>query len=386
MPLGLSGQQLGFGAEQINGQVLIESKLTGKGIKIGIIDGGFLKADRNPSLKSVFENKQILGYRDYLDSGAAPYSGSKALDDIHGTEVWELIAGHNTEKDVQYGLATDASFYLARTDHGGYERRQEEHNAIKAMEWMASEGVRIINLSLGYNYGYDDKNENYRPDQMDGKSTVLTQAIDRISGQYGVLIIVAAGNDGDTKWRILNSPADSKSALSIGATKYKTWDDMDYSSKGPEWLGYVKPDVSCYASGGTSFSTPIITGLAACLLEKDPILTGKELKEIIIGSCNLSAPNNHLGYGVPNAEKALQVMNNEIVEETQQIIRTEKGSYKQAAIKNIPYFTVYHKNGWKVIRKETLRTSKDKIKIQRVEKATSSTIVWKGGSVEIVWD
>ena len=165
---------------------------------------------------------------------------------------------------------------------------------------------------------------------MDGKSTVLTQAIDRISGQYGVLIIVAAGNDGDTKWRILNSPADSKSALSIGATKYKTWDDMDYSSKGPEWLGYVKPDVSCYASGGTSFSTPIITGLAACLLEKDPTLTGKELKEIIIASCNLSAPNNHLGYGVPNAEKALQVMNNEIVEETQQIIRTEKGSYKQA--------------------------------------------------------
>ena len=144
------------------------------------------------------------------------------------------------------------------------------------MEWMAKQGVRIINLSLGYNYGYNNKAENYKPSQMDGKSTILTQAVERISREYDILFIVAAGNDGEKKWRIIDSPADAKSALTVGATKFKTWDDMSYSSKGPEWLEYVKPEISCFASSGTSFSTPIITGLAACILEKKPDLKSDE--------------------------------------------------------------------------------------------------------------
>ncbi len=385
MPLSLAGQQLGFGIEQINGQALIESDLTGRGIKVGIIDGGFLKADQHPFLKSLFEKKQIIGYRDYLDSTATAYSGSKALDDIHGTEVWGLIAGYNKEKGVQYGLATGAFFYLARTDHGGYEKRQEEKNAIKAMEWMAQEGVRIINLSLGYNYGYTNKHENYKPAQMDGKSTILTQALNRISKEYDVLIIVAAGNDGNTSWRIINSPADAEKALSVGATKYKTWDNMNYSSKGPEWLNYVKPEVACYGAAGTSFSAPIITGLAACLLEKDSTLTSQELKELIVKSCNLSRANNYIGYGVPDAKKALAMLDGEIIHNTNNEIAVHKKNYKLIIDKDTPYFTVYHKDEWKVIQKETLRTLKEKIKIHRKEKATSSTVIWKGGTLEIIW-
>ena len=385
LPFCLSGQQLGFALEQINAQAILKENLTGKGIKIGVIDGGFLRADQKESLKHLFENNLIAGYKDYLDSTALPYSGKKAWDDGHGTEVWELIAGYHPEKDVQYGLASAATYYLARTDHGGYERREEEENAIDAMEWMAKQGVRIINLSLGYNFGYTDKSENYKPKQMDGKSTILTQAINRFSNEYDILFVVAAGNDGDKKWRIIDSPADAERALTVGATKFKTWDNMTYSSQGPDWLSYVKPEVSCYASSGTSFSTPVITGLAACLLEKKPSLTSAELKQIIIQSASLKSPNNYTGYGVPDSEKALKLVSGETISPDLNEKISTKNYYKLILESRVPYVSAYHKKGWEVLEKETLRTNKLDYKIKRKAGATSTTLIWEDGQMEILW-
>ena len=375
----LFGQQLSFALEQINGQAIIEAGLTGKGVKVGIIDGGFLRADKSESLRHLFENGLVAGYKDYLDP--SPYSGSAGFDDAHGTEVWELIAGYSKEKKVQYGLATGATFYLARTDHGGYERKQEEKYAIEAIEWMAKEGVKIINISLGYNFGFNDKRENYQPEQMDGKSTILTQAVDRYSDEYGILFIVAAGNDGNHRWKVVGSPGDAKSALTVGATKLKVWDEMKYSSKGPEWLDYVKPEIACYSSLGTSFTAPVITGLAACLLEKDSTMTNEELKSIIVKSGNLDQPNNLIGYGVPDASQVLS--RNEGGSST--IIHVDKNSHQLVLEKPSIYLSVYHKDGWKVLKKEIIRKKKTKIKIKRNKGTTSSTVIWEGGSLEVVW-
>lgn len=380
----LFGQQLGFALEQINGRAIIDAGLTGKGVKIGIIDGGFLRADKNESLRRLFENNQVAGYKDYLDPDAKSFTGSAAFDDVHGTEVWELIGGFNEQRNVQYGLATGATYYLARTDHGGYERRQEEEFAIEAMEWMAKEGVQLINISLGYNFGFNNKRENYSQEQIDGKSTILTQAIDRISDKYGILFIVAAGNDGNNKWKILGSPGDAKSALTVGATKLKVWDAMKYSSKGPEWLDYVKPEISCYSSLGTSFSAPIITGLAACLLEKDPSLTGNQLKKVIIDAGNLIYPNNYLGYGVPDTRMALQLLDGKEIE-LPTTTYTQKNSLIITLKKPSIYVTIYHKNKWRVIRKEVIRSERTKLKIKRKEGTESSTMVWEDGSMEVVW-
>lgn len=381
----LFGQQLGFALEQINGQAIIDAGLTGKGVKIGIIDGGFLRADKSESLKAIFENGQVAVYKDYLDPEAADFSGSASFDDTHGTEVWELIGGFNARKEVQYGLAIGATYYLARTDHGGYERREEEKFAIEAMEWMAEEGVKIINISLGYNFGFTKKEENYQPEQMDGKSTILTQAVERISKAYGILFVVAAGNDGDHRWEIVGSPGDAPSALTVGATKFKVWDDMKYSSKGPEWLDYVKPEISCYSSLGTSFSAPIISGLAACLLEKNPEATVSQLRSAIVNAGNLTTPNNYLGYGVPDASKALrQIQGSEL--EKQKTVQCDKKSYILELNKPSIYVTVYHKRGWKVLKKETIRTNKTTIKIKRKEDAESSTMIWEDGDLEIIWE
>ncbi len=386
LPFGLQAQQMSFALEQINAQALVEEGLTGKGIKVGIIDGGFLRANTKEALQHLFDNNLVMGYRDFLDSSAADFSGSRVLDDVHGTEVWEMIAGHSTKKGIQYGLATGAMYYLARTDHGAYERREEERNAIKAMEWMAAEGVQIINLSLGYNYGYTRKEENYQPTQMDGESTILTQAVDRISEAHDILIVVAAGNDGDKKWRIIDSPADAKSALTVGATKFKTKDDMAYSSKGPHWLAYVKPEVACFAGSGTSFSTPIITGFAACILEKNPTLSAAALKTVIMRSANLKYPNNFVGYGVPNAAKALRLLQGDLPQDTFTEISTTKSTHKLTFESKVPYLSIYHKKGWEVLSKEFVKPKKNEYRVKKVKDAESSTILWTTGELEIFWE
>ncbi len=376
-------QQLGLALKQINGQAIIDAGLTGNGIKVGIIDAGFLRAQKNESLKHLFKNGQILGYRDYLDPNAKPFEGNAGSDDTHGTEVLDLIAGYDTKQHIQYGLAREASFFLARTDHRNYESRQEEKYAFEAMEWMAEEGVQIINISLGYNFGYTDKKENYTPKQMDGKSTILTQAIERLSKTHNILFIVAAGNDGNKKWKVVGSPGDAESALTVGATNLRVWDEMSYSAKGPVWLNYVKPEISCYSSLGTSFSAPIITGLAACLLEKDPSLTAQELKSLILQSGNLLAPNNYLGYGVPDSGKALELATKHIVTRSEPILRKE--TYNIELEKPSSYITIYHKNGWRILKKEILRTSKINVKIKQRLNAESSTVIWDGNSIEVIW-
>ncbi|MEM9894786.1 MAG: S8 family serine peptidase [Bacteroidota bacterium] len=385
LPIYVRCQQLGFALEQINARSIIEEGLSGSGVKIGIIDGGFLGAPDSPSLKKIFEKKLIAGYKDYLDSSAAPYSGSKALDDGHGTEVWRLLAGFNDERNIQYGLATGAIYYLARTDHGAYEKRTEEENAVKAMEWMATEGVQIINLSLGYNYGYRNKTENYTKEQMDGKSTLLTKAINRLSESHDILFVVAAGNDGGTKWKIIGSPADAASALTVGATKFSIWDKVRYSSLGPVHLDYVKPEIACYASAGTSFSTPIISGLAACLLEANPRLSSTDLKTIITQSGNLPYPNNYLGYGVPDASVALELSKSGVSEASDEERLPVRKKITVNTGGRSGYLQLYHKEGWKVLKQERIFPKRSNTKIKRPNSGSSTTVIRKGEVIEIEW-
>lgn len=380
----LSAQDLGFGLEQINGKAAIDAGLTGKGVKVGIIDGGFLRANETPSLQSFFKNDLVAFYKNYIKPKAADYSGSAVMDDLHGTEVWELIGGYNEEKEVQYGLATGATYYLAVTDHGAYEKRVEEQLAIEAMEQMAEEGVRIINLSLGYNYGYSDPSENYEPEQMDGKTTEITKAVDRLSKTHGILFVVAAGNDGSKHWEVIGAPADAEQALTVGSTNLKVWDKSDFSSIGPPQLTFVKPEVSCYSSLGTSFSAPIISGLAACLLEQNPALQGSDLKKILLASSHLNDPNNHIGYGVPDAAKAIELASGEPLKSTMKRVVSEKRSYKLVLEQPSIYVKIYHKKGWQVIEEERIK-AKQSIKIKAPVQATSTTVVFAGGSMEVIW-
>lgn len=384
--LPVAGQQLSFALDQINAQIFIDQGLTGKGVKIGIIDGGFLNANKSRSLKSHFDDDRVKYYKDFAMPDLEPYRGSRTLDDGHGTAVWSNIGGFNPNTNTQFGLATKSTYYIARTDHPVSESRKEERDMILAMDEMIKQGVKLFNISLGYTNEYTRKSEDYVPDQIDGMSTWITRSMDSLLSIHNVLVIVSAGNDGDSKWQTLSAPADSKNVLSVGASKLNGLEAMFYSSTGPEKLDYVKPDVSCFATNGTSFSAPIITGLAACLMEFDSTLSPQEIKQIIVQSGSLYlSPNNHLGNGVPNAQVIMDILqkdftlNKKIIGTTQNSTFIDLSGGKQKVI-------LYHKSdGWKVRSKQILK-AKRRLRIKRSDGCDRTTVLIKGEKpIEIRW-
>ncbi|WP_234733754.1 S8 family serine peptidase [Tellurirhabdus bombi] len=378
---------------QIQANVFTTSGLTAKNVTIGVIDAGFFGADSTSALKHIFKRNGIRDIRDYVNKLRPSnrfFSSLESMSDFHGTEVMAAIAGVDLTENIQYGLATDASFYLARTDHGGREFRGEEDNWISAMEWMDSLGVRIINTSLGYAKGFSDPKENYQPAQMDGHTSLISKAAQLAADKKGILVIVSAGNEGDDRaWRIISTPADAQGVLAVGATNARVWNRIGYSSIGPEFLPYLKPNVSCFSLYGTSLSAPVITGFAACLMQANPKLTNKELISIIEKSSHLYPyGNNFIGYGVPQASRALALARGQFVAPSAKSVTVTGKTYTlKLADYTEPSVSVFRKkDATRVLNQESVRVQNGKITLTRANHEKQTTVDLKREVIEVIWE
>ncbi|MFC6998411.1 S8 family serine peptidase [Rufibacter roseus] len=382
---------------QIKPQALFEAGLTGKGVKIGVIDAGFYGAPQKAGLAPIFESGRETAFRDYVNPDQQhPYTVRESNLDYHGTDVLLLIGGYDPTLNLLTGLAPEATYYLARTDHGKRENRMEEENFIKALEWMDSLGVRLVNSSLGYATGYDDPKENYRPDQMDG-SSMIARAVQTAIEEKGMTIILSAGNDGAKQsWQIIGTPADAPGTIAVGSSDFKTWTKQGYSGVGPAFLPYLKPDLVCFSANGTSFSAPIITGLAACLLQFKPELTNEELTNILRQSGHLYPyGNNFVGYGVPNAQQALWLAQDSLAATVSMplkplLVTGSKLKYKAAANRAAMQYNggivLFRKRSpTQVIRQEKRSTRARRIKLKRLPNETHTTLQIGPEVVELVW-
>ncbi len=375
---------------QIEAAAFRDAGLTGKGIKIGVVDAGFYEAHINQPLKHLFETSAIVAKRDYVNPKHIInfFSDSESFVDYHGSEVLTAIAGFDT--DSQQGLATDAQFYLARTDHGGSEFRGEEDNWVAAVEWLDSLGVKLVNTSLGYAKGFTNPSENYSPSQMDGHTSLISKVANIAVNQKGMLLIVSAGNEGDDpSWRIVSTPADAEGVIAVGATNQKLWNKIGYSSIGPEFLSYNKPNVSCYSLYGTSLSAPVITGFAACLMQSNPKLTNKEIRNIIEKSAHLYPfSNNYVGYGVPLATRAMQLLKNpdELLGHSKEI-KANGNTFTILLNTKIDVISIFHKKSkTHVIGQEAAKVRKGKLILKRQLNETHTTIDLKDEVIEVVWE
>ena len=372
--------------DQIHAGSVIQSGLSGKGVKIGIIDGGFYQADKDASLSQLVDNRRVAGYKNFIETGTSdPYVGPRKNNDYHGTAVWKAIAGR-TNKKIS-GLATGATFYLARTDQADKEYRGEEDYWVEALEWMHSQGVRLVNSSVGYSNGYDDPTENYLPVDVDGKSSAITQAARIASEEKGMLIVISAGNDGSNAFQVISVPADAKGVLTVGATGYHDWRKAGYSSIGPQTLNHIKPDISCYASSGTSFSAPVITGLAACMMEAKPELSNLEIKDLVIQSAHLyDYPNNYVGHGVPDAKKIMAILSlDEVKKVTSFEIMTSTSSVS-VDYEGLNIVAFHKSDSTTVFSQERLSAVKGKVTVNRQEGIAFTTIATPGKVWEIHWE
>ncbi len=378
-----------FVMKQIGIESFLQLGLNGKGVTIGVIDAGFFGANDTQSLKHIFDKNLVLGTKDYVNPKKVDYFGEReTASDFHGTEVLNAITGRNIKENYQLGLATNANFYLARTDSGNKEFRGEEDNWMAAMEWMDSLGVRLINTSLGYAKGFSNPKESYLPEQMDGKTSVIARAAQMAVEEKGMIVVVSAGNEGDDRsWQIISTPADVEGVIAVGATN-ELGMKMGYSSIGPEFLSYNKPNVSCYSLFGTSLAAPVITGFVACLLQANPRLSNKKIKEILEKSSNLYPyANNFIGFGIPNAQKAIDLTNNiepKVTTKTIEILEGEKQAEIPLQAKEI--VVVFNKkSAFQVISQESFKPKYNFISLKRNPQVKQSTVITHDEVIEVIW-
>ena len=376
---------------QIQAPDFAQAGLTGRFVNIGVIDAGFFGADSVGALKHIFARQGVTLVRDYVNDKKTHgnlFRTLETMSDFHGTEVLAAIAGSDPIENVQYGLATDAKFYLARTDQGNREYRGEEDNWVAAMEWMDSLGVRLINTSLGYAKGMSNPKDNYAPSQMDGHTSLISRAAQIAADKKGILVIVSAGNEGDDRsWRIISTPADAQGVLAIGATNAKLWNRIGYSSIGPESLPYLKPNVSCFSLYGTSLSAPVITGFAACVMQANPKLTNKQVMELIEKSSHLYPyGNNYVGYGVPQASRAIALLKNQPMPATARSVNASGKSVTLPITTSESAVSIFHKkDATHVIQQEAARPANGQLTLRRSAGEKQTTVDLKSEVIEVIW-
>ncbi len=303
------GLYLSYPLHQINAGAFIEKGWLAEGVDIGVIDGGFFGANADKNLQHLFEHKQVKETKDFFSPPKSDFYGEKKSEgEVHGSMVTTAIAGFNPVKNQLFGLGLKANFYFARTESSQKEARIEEDNWIAAIEWLDSLGVRLANSSLGYATGFTNPAESYKPEQMDGKTSLIAQGARMAVNEKGMILVVSAGNEGENKtWGgIVSTPGDVEEVISVGAN-----DDnglkMAYSSRGAENVGFIKPDLTVYSEFGTSLAAPIVTGIVAAMLEKNPNFKSSEIKKVLQLSSSLSlSPNNFVGFGFPDCEKIVK--------------------------------------------------------------------------------
>ncbi len=316
---GKQSQSYNYGAAYdqihlINGIPLHEQGYDGQGMMIGVLDAGFLNVDINTAFDSLWNNNQILGTRDFVNPGGNVFQAH-----YHGAMVLSTMGANLPGQMV--GTAPKAQYWLIRTEDAESEYLIEEINWVAGAEFADSVGVDVINTSLGYSE-FDNPSQNHTYADMDGNTTPISIGAD-IAASKGILCVNSAGNSGSSAWYYITAPADADSICTVGAVDNNGM-IADFSSHGPTSDGQIKPDVCATGSGttiidpwegnvsygsGTSFSSPITAGMAACLWQSHPNANNMEILQAMRESADkYDNPDNAYGYGIPDFEMAMGLL------------------------------------------------------------------------------
>jgi len=294
--------------EMLSGDYLHELDFTGEGMVIAVLDAGFPSVNTNPGFANMVNEGRLLGTYDF-EARTTNVDGTST----HGTKTTSDIAGFLQDNFV--GTAPQASYYLYVTEYVPTETPVEEAWWVEALERSDSLGVDVVNTSLGYQ-DFDNPNYDHSYQDLDGQTTFAARGAN-IAFDKGMILVTSAGNDGGG-FTYVGTPGDSPGMLTVGAVD-SNGNYASFSSIGPTTDGRIKPDVMAQGSSsavigtdgqvtfnsGTSFSSPIMTGVVACLWQSRPQTPNYQVMDIIRESAHLyNNPTDEMGYGIPNFEDA----------------------------------------------------------------------------------
>jgi len=313
----------------------------GSGVMIAVFDAGF-RFDHS-CFSYLKEKGKIKAAWDFIDNDSTVYDPDSVYsnpnsrsyqNDEHGSTVLSLISGYDPGYFI--GTAWGSELVLARTENGIFdgEFHYEEDNWFRAVVWAESIGVDIISSSLAYRTDFSDSTiiirsgdsisvQDYQYDDLDGKTTLVSRAA-LYAIERGMVIVNAIGNEGAYTLGTLSAPADVEEVISVGSIDAYNDQVAYFSSTGPTADGRIKPDLVAqgtdvalpviYGGGahdysaygqGTSFSTPMIAGVCALIMQSYSGCTANDVRDRLYRYCKLLDKNktadNYCGRGLPNA-------------------------------------------------------------------------------------
>lgn len=309
-------------------------KLTGYGVGVALLDTGIAPVEGLATTGKVVNGPDLS-----FDSQA---SNARYLDGYgHGTHMAAIIAGKDSavvagdESDNKnfVGMAPDAT--LINVKVGAADGSADVSQVVAAIDWVVenrtTNNIRVLNLSYG-----TDSTQSSTLDP-------LAHAVEN-AWRAGIVVVVAAGNEGVSGATRLTMPAVDPYVIAVGSsdnsgsdyranTKVGAWTNNGTSSRRPDLLAPGKSVVSLRVPGslvdtkfpealipgdssgrmlrgtGTSQSAAVVSGAAALLLQRNPSLTPDQVKGLLRSSADkLSVSDSTQGAGELNVKDAVTML------------------------------------------------------------------------------
>lgn len=250
-----------------------------------------------------FNPRPIVG-DDYSDTTERIYGNTdvEGPDASHGTHVAGIVGAVRSNGLGMDGVATGVRIMPIRAVPNGDERDKDVANAIR---YAADNGAHVINMSFGK--GYSPEKE-------------VVDAAVRYADSLGVLMIHAAGNDGENVDSTANFPTrtylnggQAQRWIEVGASSWEGGDQLaaSFSNYGAASVDVFAPGVSIYSTipddqyeriDGTSMAAPMVTGLAALLMAYHPDLTALQVRDLILET---ATPYAERSVTVPQGQRSV---------------------------------------------------------------------------------
>ncbi|MEU9094826.1 S8 family serine peptidase [Streptomyces sp. NPDC048428] len=254
----------------------------GKGVKVAVLDTG-VDATHPDLSDRIDETRNFSDAADTVDRFG------------HGTHVASTIAGSGAAAGGKYkGVAPGTRLLIGKVlgDNGS----GTESGVMAGMEWAAHSGAKVVSMSLGSNTFTDGTDP-------------MSQALNALTEETGVLFVVAAGNVGPNPSTV-GTPGAADAALTVAAVD-KQDRIASFSSRGPRFGdNALKPDIAApgvdivaaraagtsmgtpvdtyYTSAnGTSMATPHVSGAAAIIAQEHPDWKAADIKGALMSSAKV---------------------------------------------------------------------------------------------------
>ena len=319
-------QRVGFTASPQSAWRLV--RRDARPVTVAVIDTGLDWNHQNISWENIWRNPKeipdngidddkngfvddVIGW-DFFERSNKPWD-----HDGHGTLVAGIIGARWDDKTGIAGINPLARLMVLKgINNFGHTRGSY---LAEAITYAADNGARVINLSVGGKHVSDVAQAAI--DYAYAKGAVIVVAAGNEAADirsYGiaasdkVIIVASTGFDGEravfSNWGKVSIAAPGLDVLSLRARRT----DIMLSVPGVKYTAgdaFVGEDKRHYRASGTSFSAPLVAGLASLMIANDPSLTNKQVMAIIKSTArDAGTPgvDQYTGYGIIDAAAALK--------------------------------------------------------------------------------